>query len=237
MKEPSWPPMLWPEKLERISTPSRSECYIMRTLIVCGLTFLAAFVIWLMMPSHRGDPLLDYLLLTALGIAVLNLLLEWRYYWSIKVPEPQEADRSYTVDVLTTACPGEPKGMILRTLEAMQKITYPHTSYLCDEGDDPELKAECERLGVVHVTRTEKTYAKAGNINNALRTKCTGEITIILDPDHEPAPYFIERVLSYFNDPKIGFVQTIQAYRNQGASMSHQIGHGYNPVTHALNHS
>lgn len=129
-----------------------------------------------------------------------------------------QPSRLYTVDILTTACPGEPHGMILRTLEAMQKITYPHTSYLCDEGDNPVLKAACERLGVIHVTRTEKKHAKAGNINNALK-QATGEIAIILDPDHEPAPFFIDRIIGYFEDPKVGFVQSIQAYRNQDSSI------------------
>jgi cellulose synthase (UDP-forming) len=119
--------------------------------------------------------------------------------------------REWKVDVLTTACPGEPRGMILRTLRAMQAIRYPHTSYLCDEGDDPVLREACRQLGIVHVTRQEKKDAKAGNINNALQ-QCTGEIAVILDPDHEPSPYLLDRVLGYFEDPKIGFVQSVQAY-------------------------
>ena len=108
--------------------------------------------------------------------------------------------------------------MIIRTLKAMQRITSPHTSYLCDEGDDPYLKRKCEELGVVHVARTLNLDAKAGNINNAL-SQSTGEICIILDPDHEPAPFMIDRLLGYFEDESIGFVQSIQAYQNQNATL------------------
>lgn len=235
-----WPAKQWSKDPERITPPSPKDLMRMRFLILCGLAFLIGFYVWLLQPQHRGDPLLDWMLLAALMLATINLLVEWRYYWSMKAPEFREPGRFYTVDVLTTACPGEPKGMILRTLEAMQKISYPHTSYLCDEGDDSELKAECERLGVIHVTRTKKEHAKAGNINNALRTKCTGEIAIILDPDHEPAPFFIDRVLGYFDDEEVGFVQTIQAYRNQERSqIAHEAAqmqyHFYGPIQMGMN--
>ena len=86
--------------------------------------------------------------------------------------------------------------MIKQTLEAMVKVKYPHTTYLCDEGDDPELKALCEQLGVIHVYRGEdKSNAKAGNINYALRNLADGEITVILDPDHVPHPDFLHEML------------------------------------------
>lgn len=49
------------------------------------------------------------------------------------------------------------------------------------------LRAVCKRLGVVHVTRTVKKNAKAGNINNALQ-QATGEFCVVLDPDHEVTP-------------------------------------------------
>lgn len=205
------------QKPEALPSPSRAERRRLRALLLCGIGALAVFALWILRPEHRGDPLLDGLLLIAFLIMGINLLLEWRYYWSIKKPEPRTPQRTYTVDIFTTACPGEPHDMILRTLEAIQKVAYPNNAYLCDEGNDPELKSACERLGVTHLTRTSKKDAKAGNINNALRHS-DGEICVILDPDHEPAPFLIDRVLGYFDDPDVGFVQSIQTYRNQHAS-------------------
>jgi hypothetical protein len=121
----------------------------------------------------------------------------------------------------------------------MVRISYPHTNYLCDEGNDPYLKQICNELGVIHVTRGEKTHAKAGNINNALR-QATGEIVVILDPDHEPAPYLLDRVLGYFEDDKVGFVQTVQGYRNQDDSLiargaAEQSYHFYGPQMIGMN--
>jgi len=124
--------------------------------------------------------------------------------------------------------------MIVRTLRAMVDIRYPHTNYLCDEGNDPELREVCRQLGIVHVTRVEKKHAKAGNINNAL-SRASGQISVVLDPDHEPAPYFLDRTLGYFEDPSVGFVQTVQPYRNQGAGLvargaAQQTYHFYGPI-------
>ena len=162
------------------------------------------------------------------------MLHEWYHYYAIRVPKRPKTTYQYTVDILTTACPGEPHKMIIDTLEAAQAITYPHTTYLCDEGDDPVLKQACQRLGVIHVTRTEKDNAKAGNINNALR-QAKGEICVILDPDHIPMPAFLDRVLPYFEDEQIGYVQVVQAYYNKHESIvaygaAEQTYHFYGPM-------
>ncbi|MFX8653185.1 glycosyltransferase, partial [Acinetobacter baumannii] len=81
--------------------------------------------------------------------------------------------------------------MVVETLTAIQSITYPHQAYLCDESNDEYLKKICTTLGVHHITRTQKTNAKAGNINNALKYS-TGELCVVLDPDHVPYPNFLD---------------------------------------------
>lgn len=226
--------MRWADQPLKIDPPTTADRWLMRAMIIAALAILLGFFVWLLQPIHRGDAYLFWPLTAALALAALGWLFEWWYYWRIDAPPFRAPSRPYSVDVFTTACPGEPKEMIVRTLIAMQKITYPHTSYLCDEGDDPQLREVCRQLGVVHVTRTEKKHAKAGNINNALR-QSRGEVCIVLDPDHEPAPFFIDRVIGYFDDPSVGFVQSVQPYRNQhtalvargAAEMSY---HFYGPI-------
>ncbi|WP_245588170.1 glycosyltransferase [Algoriphagus terrigena] len=120
--------------------------------------------------------------------------------------------------MLTTFCPGEPFDMLERTLRAMVNVRYPHTTYLCDEGNDPLAKRLCNELGVVHVSRETHEDAKAGNINNALK-QATGEICVILDPDHAPFPEFLDHVLHHFDNPDVGYVQVVQAYANQSESL------------------
>lgn len=187
--------------------------WLLRSMIIIGVGSSVIFTYGIVQEEYIGEKLLYYPLIFALIFMVLRISYEWYHYWSISVPETPVLKKQYTVDILTTFVPGEPYDMIVETLEAIQKITYPHTTYLCDEGNDPFLIEQCERLGVKHVTREIKVNAKAGNINNALQ-QATGEVCLILDPDHIPAPDILDYVLPHFDNPEIGFVQVVQGYYN-----------------------
>lgn len=196
----------------------KQQRFALRFLILLGIGALALLLYWLADRRFAGYKPLYYLLLVSIGYRVLKVLFEWYHYWAIRQPAPPPPlKRRWTVDMLTTAMPGEPYDLIKDTLEAMVAVRYPHTTYLCDEGNDPQLKALCDSLGVRHMTRTVKVNAKAGNINNALRS-ATGEICVVLDPDHRPVPQLLDEVLPYFADDSIGFVQSVQAYKNAGYS-------------------
>ena len=149
-----WPPLEWPEEPIRPAAPSRRAVWGVRVLSLLGVAALVIFFGWLLDPEKRGDPWLFWPLLLCMAYKALWWLVEWANYTRPKFEEPRVTGKQWTVDVLTTACPGEPRGMILRTLLAMKAIRYPHTDYLCDEGNDPVLRKACELLGVRHVTRT-----------------------------------------------------------------------------------
>jgi hypothetical protein len=63
------------------------------------------------------------------------------------------------------------------------------------------------------MTREKNEHAKAGNLNSALRVT-DGEFLIILDADHVPEPHFITRLIGYFADEKLAYVQTPHAFYN-----------------------
>jgi cellulose synthase (UDP-forming) len=190
-----------------------------RMLIGVGVFFLIGFVWIYFQPQNRGDTPLFVLLSISVVFKLTRLLHEWYHYWNVVPPKPPPAPPPpYRVDVLTTYCPGEPREMVVHTLRAIRALHYPHTAYLCDEADDPYLRQVCAELGVHHVTRTDKTDAKAGNINNALR-RATGDLCLVLDPDHVPVPDFLAHVLPYFADPDVGFVQCVQGYYNRRESL------------------
>jgi len=179
------------------------------------------------------------MLLISIVFICIKITVEWIHYFYIIVPDTPVAERTYTVDILTTFCAGEPYDMIVECLTAIQAITYPHQAYLCDEADDPYLKSVCQKLGVHHITRTDKTDAKAGNINNALKY-ASGEICVVLDPDHIPFPEFLDPIIPHFNDPGIGYVQIVQAYRNFDQTLiakgaAQQTFQFYGPIMMAMN--
>jgi cellulose synthase (UDP-forming) len=197
--------------------PRPLEMILLRLLIIAGSLLVLFFIAWFTHESVAGYLPLYVLLCISLTYKLLKLCFEWYHYWSIGLSRRPRSVKQPTADIFTTAMPGEPFDMIKKTLVAMQQVRYPHTSYLCDEGNDPTLIELCKKLGVVHITREHKIDAKAGNINNALQY-ATGEICVILDPDHAPLPEFLDEVIPYFDKPDIGFVQVVQAYNNAACS-------------------
>ncbi|MDP5172001.1 MAG: glycosyltransferase [Bacteroidia bacterium] len=235
-----WDGIIDVNEIPAISPPKKQDIWIMRGLIGVGLITMTVFVVWFFKERHIGNPFLFWALAIAIGFKLLRTLHEWYHYAGVSVPERPESTREWTVDMFTTFVPGEPYSMIVETLTAMVKVRYPHTTYLCDEGNDPYLKQICEELGVIHVYRgTNKSNAKAGNINYALK-QATGEIAVVLDPDHVPAEEFLHQVLPYFEQEDIGYVQSVQAYHNRDESFiakgaAEQTYHFYGPMMMSMN--
>lgn len=226
-------------KTTKIKAPSKSERIVLRIMILLGLISFAYFFYWFLDAKFIDSKLLFGILFVSILYDTLKILYIWYHYWDISVPEKPAKPVSLTVDVLTTYFPGEPYDMIKETLLAIQRMRYPHTTYLCDEANDQYLKGFCEDNGIIHVTRNNRIDAKAGNINNALK-QAKGDICLILDPDHVPFENFLEEVLPYFADETIGFVQTVQAYYNVKESAvakgaAEQTFHFYGPVMMSMN--
>ncbi|MBC7389070.1 MAG: glycosyltransferase [Opitutaceae bacterium] len=201
-----------------IQGPKNNELLTLRFIIFIGICSTFYFLFILLNPKNIGHQVFYWILMSTIIFSCLQALHEWYHYFSISVPEPSKSDKKYTVDILTTFCAGEPYSMIIETLEAIQKITYPHTTYLGDEANDPFLIKECKRLGVHHITRNNRLNAKSGNVNNILN-QSSGELCVVLDPDHIPTPDLLDHVIPHFEDPKVGFIQIVQAYYNIGENL------------------
>ena len=222
-----------------IKEPTKGEKLTLRILIVLGLICIVNFFYWFLTPEFIDHKILYWLLMGPLVFDSFRIVYIWYHYWDISVPEKPILTKNLTVDVLTTFFPGEPYEMVEETLLAIKRMKYPHTTYLCDEANDEHLKEFCEKNGIIHVTRNNRINAKAGNINNALK-QATGDICLILDPDHVPNEDFLDEVVPYFEDEKIGFVQSVQAYYNVEESLvargaAEQTYHFYGPVMMSMN--
>lgn len=223
-----------------MKAPTPNESRMIKFMILLGVFSIFNFLIFFFKPEHRTNSFLFFLLSCIIVYGVIKKLYMWYNYSNISIPKTPENTQDFSVDVLTTYFPGEPYQMITTTLKAIQKIRYPHTTYLCDEANDPFLKQFCEENGIIHVTRDNRIDAKAGNINNALRKHATGDICVILDPDHIPEPDFLDPILPHFTNPKIGFVQIVQSYYNIRESLvargaAEQTFQFYGPMMMTLN--
>src|SRR6266540_446906 len=147
------------------------------------------------------------------------MIVLWTSYLNIRVPAPKPAPPGLRVAIFTTSSPGEPLSMFEKTLAACAKINYPHTTYLLDDTRDPRFKEVAEENGAVWLELVGLPGAKAGKINAALQ-QTTEDFILVLDPDHIPFPNFLDEVLGYFDNEKVGFVQVSQAYYNQYRSFT-----------------
>jgi cellulose synthase/poly-beta-1,6-N-acetylglucosamine synthase-like glycosyltransferase len=209
-------------------------------MIFIGVISILIFFSFVVKQEVIGNTYLYALLMITLLFMAIKSFHEWYHFLNITVKETPVTDKVFTVDILTTHCPGEPYEMIMETLKAIKKISYPHTSYLCDEGNDPFLIDLCKELDVIHVTRFTRENAKAGNINNALK-QATGEICVILDPDHVPQADFLDSIIPHFSNKQIGFVQIVQSYKNNRENFvckaaAEQSYLFYGPMMMTMNH-
>lgn len=141
-------------------------------------------------------------------------LTMWRRKERGEAPPPPEGA---TVDVLITTY-NEPVEMVAATAAACERIVHPHTTWILDDGDRPEMRSAAQELGVGYLTRGDEwrdmpRHAKAGNLNSALfRTE--GEFLLILDADQVPDPRILDQTLGWFRDPEVALVQTPQWFSN-----------------------
>ena len=141
-------------------------------------------------------------------------LTMWRLRPRGEPPPPLEGA---TVDVFI-ATYNEPIDMVMHTARAAAQITYPHQTWILDDGDRGELKQQAEAEGIGWLGRSSDwagrpRHAKAGNPNNALLA-ADGEFLLILDADQVPKPQILDRTLGYFRDEHMALVQTPQVFSN-----------------------
>lgn len=157
---------------------------------------------WIFSLLFYLSEVLSFLLLIAL------ICSSWNYrHRESKPPLPDQK-----VDVFLPVYK-EPVEMIRQTIRAAQKIRYPHTTYVLDDGKRDELEALAKELGVTYIRRPDNKGAKAGNMNYALKY-AKGDFIFVFDADHIAQAESIDALLGFFEDEKVGLVITPQEYYN-----------------------
>ncbi|MEL7608091.1 MAG: glycosyltransferase [Bacillota bacterium] len=118
------------------------------------------------------------------------------------------------VDVLICIY-NEPAKVIEKTVAAAVAMQYPKEKlhvYVCDDGRREEIRRIAKRFGAEWVTRPDNAHAKAGNLNNCLKTAAKSEFFLILDADVVVRSHFLQRTIGCFTSDKIAFVQAPQVF-------------------------
>lgn len=184
---------------------------------VIGIASIIYFIYYLgwrasatLNPNARA---FSWLLLFAEAFGVFNYILFWWMTRDISPTIPHKSPRpGISVDVFVPTV-NESIEILEATLTGCNLITYPHTTYVLDDGCRSEVELLAQELGCKYIPRESKKHAKAGNINHAL-PKTTGEFIVVLDADMVPQPEFLHRTLGYFENDNLAFIQTPQEFYN-----------------------
>ncbi|MET7775197.1 glycosyltransferase family 2 protein [Streptomyces mirabilis] len=220
------------------------EPHRLRAALMLGAAPLLSLILlgWLLQPEHWTErdypaydflPVLDIVMLVSIGLIeffrCMNVLSNAHATLVARDPIPVVPETGTRVAFLTSFVPGkEPLAMVTKTLEAAVKLRHRGLLHiwLLDEGDDPEVKEVCKRLGVHHFSRKgvakwnqakgpHRAKTKHGNYNAWLEAHGDEyDFFASVDTDHVPLPNYLERMLGFFRDPDIGFVIGPQVYGN-----------------------
>jgi cellulose synthase (UDP-forming) len=196
---------------------------LLRGLAVAALAWGVGYLIWRIGWSGQGaNPLaFGMLLVTEIyGLWALGVLT-W-FSWSRPAAVRPATTPGRTVDVYVCTY-DEPVEVVMATLAGCRALTYPHTTYLLDDGRRVEMKEIAELAGARYLTRPDNSHAKAGNLNAAL-PRTDGELILVLDADHVPMPDALDALVGYFDDERMAVVQTPHDFFNHDSVQHYVVG-------------
>lgn len=213
-----------------------------RFLMFCTLIASLIYISWRIfftLPLSFGPVSLiaGLALVIAETIGVIEAIEHYLNMSSDKLPEmPNIKDEEFPdVDVLI-ATHNEDTKLLYKTINGCKHMRYPDKSkvhiYLCDDNDRPQMRDLAKQFGIGYFGLADNKFAKAGNINNALR-QTNSPLVATFDADMIPTSRFLLETVPYFFLPqykkdgdgnwiknekedkeKVGFIQTPQSFYN-----------------------
>ena len=192
---------------------SRGEELITRIFAVVAWLYGLYWITWRWSSSLNHNALIfSIVLIVAETYGLINSFFLIATVWKLKYRDSPPAPKALKVDVFITNF-DEPLEVLRRTAIGARAIKYPHRTFMLDDGKRDEVKAMADALGIGYIRRDGNEHAKAGNLNHALKVT-SGEFILQLDADHVPLPNILDRLLGYFGDERVAFVQSPQDFYN-----------------------
>lgn len=188
---------------------------VIRVVALAALLTTAVYLGW------RIDRTLDWsvwwlsvpmLLLEVHAAAGLALFTFSLWDLNARPPAPRRDETDLRLAVLIPTY-NESREILVSTIAAAVAVEPAHETWVLDDGNRPEVAILAARLGARYVARTDRSHAKAGNVNHALGV-IEADVVAILDADHVAGPALFTSTLAYFDDPRVAVVQSPQDFYN-----------------------
>ena len=196
---------------------------LLRTLALAALIWGLGYLTWRIGWSGEGASPVAFGMLLVTEIYGLYALavLAW-LSWSRPPAQRPAATPGRKVDVYVCTY-DEPAEVVMATLAGCRSLTYPHTTYLLDDGRRSEMEKLAKLAGARYLTRPDNSHAKAGNLNAAL-PRTEGDLVLVLDADHVPMPDALDALVGYFDDERMAIVQTPHDFFNHDSVQHYVVG-------------
>lgn len=164
----------------------------------------------------------------AVALSRQSLMTHREWQRPVEPADPLHPRRAPKVSI-HIPCYAEPPEVVIATIDALAALDYPDFEVLVIDNNtqDPDLwmplQAYCEKL---NHGRTDNRYrffhvapldgAKAGALNYLLsngHVSPDADLIAVIDADYLSQPDFLSRLTGFFEDPRIGYVQTPHDYR------------------------
>src|ERR1019366_3646488 len=157
------------EAMSRLSALRQIKLGVARVTIVLAVIFSMRYFFWratsTMNPAARW---FFYIFIVAEALNFLEALLFYVTVWAPTRHTAPSPIPGRTVDVFI-ATYNEPVELRRETVLCAASMRYPHKTYVLDDGNRPEVKRLAEEFGCEYLARTERTHAKAGNLNHGMQ--------------------------------------------------------------------
>jgi cellulose synthase (UDP-forming) len=188
--------------------------------LLCGFALCGHYLVWRLFNTlnfvETAGPFISLSLWGAelYAFSTVLLLLVQVGLGGKQTPQiaPPRPGFSPSVDILIPIY-SESCEILEKTLVAARAIDYPDKRiYVLDDGHRPEVARVTRRFNATYLEGPRR-HAKAGNLNHALR-QTQGELVAVLDTDHMPMTTFLRETVPFFDDPRMGVVQTPHHFYN-----------------------
>jgi cellulose synthase/poly-beta-1,6-N-acetylglucosamine synthase-like glycosyltransferase len=180
------------------------------------LTYLGAMIVTVSLLAGRMASFVDC---TAQFISLFRIVRLRPVY-----PRPLPAFNGeviYPRVSLHVPCCAEPPEVVIATIDCLVRLEYPNLEILVIDNNTTDqslwqpVEKHCATLSSVRFFHIEKLAGgKGGALNFALQeTDRSAEVIGVIDSDFECEPDYLLQLVGFFDDPKLGFVQTPHDFR------------------------
>lgn len=194
--------------------------------ILVTLTVLSAivYIIWRIfftIPFGYGTfaVIWGILLLIIEVLGMIEAIVHFKNMANVGYPErPVIKEEQFPHIDVFIATYNEPIDLLYKTVNGCLNMKYPDKDkvhiYLCDDSARKEVKELANKMKINYLTREDRSHAKAGNLNNALKHS-SSPLIVTFDADMIPMSDFLLSTVPYFFlEEKIGFIQIPQSFYN-----------------------